>query len=732
VRTCHPPTAQAALCQQRPSPLASWDPERARVATAELLRLAPDLILARSVSDVRAAQQADSAIALVSYCALRLRIMGPDASGKEIAGMRELMGDTPVIGFYSFGEGGVCEDGVSRYYNAAVSVLVIGKDLSPAARVALEAERLRVELEHKASELEERVAERTSELLASNAKLRRTQQFLDAVIENVPAMLFVKEATESRYVLINRAGEELLGLPRQELIGKNDYDFFPREEADFFVARDREVLNSGMAQVIEEESVHTRNKGVRLLTTKKIAIADDDGRPQYLLGVSEDITEQKRADERIAHMARHDPLTDLPNRTFFSHKLLAILQSAAAEDKGVAILCMDLDRFKEVNDNFGHATGDAVLCEAASRLYKVADGAFLARLGGDEFVLVAIDQNSAAAKRLANKLYAALSDDMEIDGHCIRVGLSIGITLFPVDGTDPTTLMRNADAALYQAKAEGRQSIRFFDQNMDKRLRERSAMQRDLKSAVSREEFILHYQPQARTDGEVVGFEALIRWRHPSRGMIQPDVFIPLAEENGLIHSIGAWVLREACREAASWPPRLQLAVNLSPVQFRHGDLVSTVHSILLETGLAPARFELEITEGVLVNDFSRASSIVRRLKALGVRIALDDFGKGYSSLSYLQSFHFDKIKIDPTFVMNLNRNTQSAAIIRAVIGLGRGLGLSVAAEGVETREQLDFLTQEGCDEVQGFFIGRPAPIAGYAAIVGRKIEELASVVSTS
>jgi diguanylate cyclase (GGDEF)-like protein len=388
---------------------------------------------------------------------------------------------------------------------------------------------------------------------------------------------------------------------------------------------------------------------------------------------------------------------------------------------------MDLDRFKEVNDNFGHATGDAVLCEAAGRLQKVAGDAFLARLGGDEFVIVVADRTTERTKQLADRLYAALSDDMEIDGHCIQVGLSIGIALFPVDGTDAVTLMRNADAALYLAKAEGRQSIRFFDKHMDKRLRERGAMQLDLKSAVSREELILHYQPQARTDGEVVGFEALVRWRHPTRGMIEPEVFVPLAEEDGLIHSIGAWVLREACREAASWPRKLQLAVNLSPIQFRHGDLVNTVHSILVETGLAPTRLDLEITEGVLVDDFSRASSIVRRLKTLGVRIAMDDFGKGYSSLSYLQSFPFDKIKIDPSFIINLHRGTQSAAIIRAVIGLGRGLGLTVAAEGVETKEQLDFLTHEGCDEIQGFFVGRPAPIRSYATIVGREMEERAS-----
>jgi EAL domain-containing protein (putative c-di-GMP-specific phosphodiesterase class I) len=255
---------------------------------------------------------------------------------------------------------------------------------------------------------------------------------------------------------------------------------------------------------------------------------------------------------------------------------------------------------------------------------------------------------------------------------------------------------------------------------MDKRLRDRRALQHDLRTAIERDELELHYQPQAAIDGSIVGFEALLRWHHPFRGLVSPTQFIPLAEESALIIPIGEWVLREACREAATWPGHLQIAVNLSPVQFRHGDLVGLVHTILIETGLAPHRLELEITEGVLVDDFSRAVSILRRLKALGVKIAMDDFGTGYSSLSYLQSFPFDKMKIDRSFVANLHRNRQSAAIIRAMIGLGRGLDLPVLAEGVETREQLEFLRQEHCNHVQGYLIGAPAPIANFASMVGR------------
>jgi EAL domain-containing protein (putative c-di-GMP-specific phosphodiesterase class I) len=296
--------------------------------------------------------------------------------------------------------------------------------------------------------------------------------------------------------------------------------------------------------------------------------------------------------------------------------------------------------------------------------------------------------------------------------------LSIGVAVYPTDGTDTGTIISNADAALYRAKADGRATIRFFDADMDKSLRDRRSLQHDLRSAVAHGEFVLHYQPQARVDGEITGFEALVRWQHPIRGLVPPSAFIPLAEESGLIIQIGEWILREACREAAAWQRPLRIAINLSPVQFQRGDLAGLVHAVLLETGLPANRLELEITEGVLIGDFSRAVSILRRLKAMGVRIAMDDFGTGYSSLSNLQSFPFDKIKIDQAFIANVERNPQSAAIIRAVIGLGRGLDLPVVAEGVETADQLAFLTRESCNEVQGFLVGRPLPIAHYHEVV--------------
>ena len=428
-----------------------------------------------------------------------------------------------------------------------------------------------------------------------------------------------------------------------------------------------------------------------------------------------DLRDRKRAEARIAHLIHHDVLTDLPNRAAFNEHLAFALGTR----RSFALLCVDLDRFKEVNDLFGHSVGDGLLCEVSRRLHSAAEGAFLARIGGDEFTLItADDPQPATASALADRLVAAVADDIEIDGHRLRIGITIGVAVYPAHGADAKTLLRNADAALYRAKGEGRGTIRFFDADMAKRLRDGRALKHDLQSAIAFGEIILNYQPQARIDGQVIGFEALARWHHPRRGLVPPDTFIPLSEENGLIVPIGEWILREACREAASWPRPLQIAVNLSPIQFRRGDLSQLVLSILLETGLEPSRLELEITEGVLIDDFSRTLSILRKLRSLGVAIVMDDFGSGYSSLSYLQSFPFNKIKIDKTFISKLDRNSEPP-IVRAAIALARGLGLPVVAEGVETREQLALLTREGCDQVQGYLIGRPRTIDDYAGLVG-------------
>jgi diguanylate cyclase (GGDEF)-like protein len=434
---------------------------------------------------------------------------------------------------------------------------------------------------------------------------------------------------------------------------------------------------------------------------------------QLMVEELEEATERK-----IEYVARHDPLTDLPNRVAFNEHLTRTIEQASANQTQFAIVCIDLDRFKEINEVFGHGLADRLLREVANRLQEAAGEAFLARLGGDDFnIVVTGGHQPAATEQLARRIQELVSDDFNVDGQTVRVGLSIGIAVYPFDGSDAATLMMNGDAALSRAKQDGRGSLRFFEAEMDKQRRERRAMQHDLGSAIEHNQLKLFYQPQARIEGEVIGFEALLRWEHPTRGRVAPNAFIPLAEDNGMIIPIGEWVLKEACREAASWSLPLTVAVNLSPVQFRYSDLPSLVLSVLVETGLAPNRLELEITEGVLMDDFDRAIAILRRLKSLGVSIAMDDFGTGYSSLRYLQAFPFDKIKIDKSFVDQLDQNLQSQAIIRAVIGLAHGLALPVLAEGVETADQLEFLKREHCDEMQGYLIGRPQPIENYSEI---------------
>jgi diguanylate cyclase (GGDEF)-like protein len=432
-----------------------------------------------------------------------------------------------------------------------------------------------------------------------------------------------------------------------------------------------------------------------------------------------DITERKLTEARMVHLARHDPITDLPNRVAFNEHLTRVFSEASAGHGSFAIARIDIDRFREINDLYGQATGDAVLAQLAKRLAQACNGAFLARPSGDVFSIVShLGAEPQTAEDLCARLSSILDNTFQIDSQHINVRCSIGISVYPQDGQDIEALIAHADLALDRAKAEERGTIRFFEAAMDQHIREKRLLQRDLVVAIENKQFQLYFQPQATTDGPVVAFEVLLRWRHPERGMISPTVFIPLAEETGLIGAIDEWVVREACREAATWVNPLSIAINLSPVNFRRGDVPGMLAAILAETGLSPKRVEIEITEGVLIDDFAGAIAILHAVKELGVRVAMDDFGTGYSSLSYLQAFPFDKIKIDQTFVAKLEDNPQSAAIVHAIIGLGRSLKLPVIAEGVETVAQLSFLASEGCAEIQGFLIGRPQPIAHYQSIV--------------
>lgn len=554
-------------------------------------------------------------------------------------------------------------------------------------------------------------------------ELESTKKFLELVVDNIPVALIVEQVKDGRYLLANRSAETILNRRREEATGLTASDIFNAKEAKLIIARDEAAIKK-RGMITEEHPISTKD-GLRLFLTRRATVLNDAGEPQYLIKTHEDVTNRRQTESRMAHMAYHDGLTDLPNRAAFLQALNQMIEACEGTDEEFAVLCVDLDGLKEVNDVFGHALGDKLLIEVAQRLQDTARGGLVARLSGDEFGLIIDGKQPDAGLALAQQIGEALAPEFHIDGRAVRAGLTTGMSIFPHYGPDGASLLANAGAALFRAKQKSRGTISLYQPEMDQQIRDRRVLHQDLSKAIKNGELSLAFQPQgiARNsvaESEIIGFEALARWQHPVRGQVSPAEFIPIAEESGLIVEMGEWILRQVCREAASWPKPLQVAVNLSPAQFMHGDVVGLVHSILIETGLAPGRLELEITEGVLIEDFDRGLALLRRLKALGVRISMDDFGSGYSSLSYLQAFPFDKIKIDRAFIMNLGRNPQSAAIVRAVIDLGHGLEMSIIAEGVETIDQLAFLAREGCDGVQGYLLGKPLPIGQYAGLVGR------------
>ena len=446
-----------------------------------------------------------------------------------------------------------------------------------------------------------------------------------------------------------------------------------------------------------------------------------DGVIEGFRGVGTDVTEARAAEEKIRHMARHDALTGLPNRVFFYDDLETALARLKRSNEAFAVHCLDLDHMKEVNDSLGHASGDAMLVAVATRLRSLmTEKDTFARVGGDEFAIIQAGAASAEdASILAANIVQCLAGPLVVNGASIALGASIGIAMAPSDGTDADTLLKNADLALYRTKHTGRGAFHFFEPEMNARARARRQLEADLRKALQGNEFQLHYQPLIDvSSGRISGCEALLRWQHPQRGLVMPADFIPLAEETGLIVAIGAWVIRQACWQAVTWPDDIRVAVNLSAVQFRSPGLLAVIRAALAETGLDARRLEVEVTESVLISEKETAEAILGALRLLGVRTALDDFGTGYSSLSYLRQMPFDKIKIDRSFINDLMTQPDCAAIVHALIGLAGSLRMSITAEGVETHEQLTHLREKGCGEAQGFLIGRPGPAAQFAALI--------------
>lgn len=552
--------------------------------------------------------------------------------------------------------------------------------------------------------------ENAAELLERKLQLEQVNVQLDLALNNMTHGLCMFDS-HRRLIICNDHYAKMYKLPAelttpgtalsailQYLIGKGT-----------FVETSEETLNG-----TDTFAANGNGKLVKALQDGRlIAISHQCTADGGWVAIHEDITERQKAEAHITHLARYDHLTDIPNRVFFRDELEKTFQQLH-NGKKFAVLCLDLDRFKGVNDTLGHSIGDKLLNAVAKRLANcVKEHDFVARFGGDEFAIIQanLDRPEDGGK-LAERIIERISTTYEIENQQIDIGVSIGVAIAPTDGTNVDQLLKNADLAMYRAKEDGRGAYRFFEPEMDARIQARRALELELRSALVAGQLQLYYQPLVNPrSGEVRCFEALLRWFHPRLGEIPPSEFIPLAEESGLIGSLGEWVLRSACADAAKWPKQFRVAINLSPIQFRNLNLVKIVFSSLAASGLAASRLEIEITESLLLEDDSKTIAMLHEFHSLGIRIVMDDFGTGFSSLNYLRSFPFDKIKIDKSFIHDMAKGGDAVTIVKAIVDLARNLKIDVVAEGVETAEQLEYLISEGCTEVQGHYFSAAKPI---------------------
>lgn len=550
-----------------------------------------------------------------------------------------------------------------------------------------------------------------TELEEANRQANHVQSLLDSLVNNLPLGVFIKDMKdEGRYLLYNQAASSISGHDIDRVIGSIDAEIFPVEEAKFLTQQDRLAMRRGSVLTVEREIRCADGKPRRMRIIKSSIPPIEGNQPRYLIGMIEDTTERRRIEERMAHVAMHDSLTELPNRAYFSQHIAGVLKQRE-DASAFALFYLDIDHFKNINDSRGHQIGDLLLQQVAVRLKNIISDEFIARLGGDEFAVIYHCDTVEQIALFADRLLSAFQDPFDLGDISEFVTCSIGIAQAPMHGDDPDVLMRNVDLALYAAKADGRRTFCFYQHSLRLAIEKRHAMTTDLRLALPAQQFALHYQPIFNLEsGRISGFEALLRWYHPVLGMVSPVEFIPIAEEAGLIGPIGDWVLGEACREAASWPDDIKVSVNLSPVQFNQCTLLDSVKDALHAARLSPGRLELEITESVFLQNSKHNTELLFELRRLGVRIAMDDFGTGYSSLSYLRSFPFDKIKVDRSFVSGIEIDTRDLAIIQAVATLGAGFKIVTTAEGVETTQQLECLRKQNFGEVQGFLMGRPMP----------------------